>query len=265
MRYCITCGNKLLDGDIYCGHCGAAVPDWLREVPGDDGDLPNEAPKSAPRGVKQPSEPNQPRGKSDDNKREAEEKHKGALKCPACGEILSPYENACPSCGFKLKEASEGAIGRLYQTISSIEEKRPKKEKTASTDISPTDKKIASAIKSFPIPSEKEDLIEFLSVANSNIDPYTDVHDVSKISESERLISKAWKSQFDQAYSKAERLFGNTRDFEQFKLMKESKEKELEDRQKANIAFKAILVVSWIALFLGLLGIPSALRACGAN
>ena len=162
MRYCITCGNKLVDGDIYCGHCGAAVPDWLRKAPSDDEGLPNETPKSAPYGAKQPSEPNQLRGRSDENKQEAEEKHKGPLKCPACGELLSPYENTCPSCGYKLKEASEGAIGRLYQTISSIEEKRPKKEKTASTDISPTDKKIASAIKSFPIPSEKEDLIEFL-------------------------------------------------------------------------------------------------------
>lgn len=159
------------------------------------------------------------------------------------------------------KEPSDGSIKPSARLKRSVQ----RRKKPQSTDISPTDKKIASAIKSFPIPSEKEDLIEFLSVANSNIDPYTDVHDVSKISESERLISKAWKSQFDQAYSKAEHLFGNTRDFEQFKLMKESKEKELEDRQKANIAFKAILVVSWIALFLGLLGIPSALRACGAN
>lgn len=263
MRYCIACGNKLLDGDIYCGHCGAAVPDWLREAPDDDEGSPSEAQKSVPHSAKQPSEPNQPRGKSDENKREAEEKHKGALKCPACGEFLSPYENTCPSCGFKLKDASEGAIERLYQTINSIEEKRPKKEKTASTDISPTDKKIASAIKSFPIPSEKEDLIEFLSVANSNIDPYTDVHDVSKISESERLISKAWKSQFDQAYAKAERLFGTTREFEQFKLMKDSKEKELEDCKKSVAISSAIPVIISITLILGLWGALFALRACG--
>lgn len=265
MRYCITCGNILLDGDIYCGHCGAAVPEWMRKITGEEESLPYEAQKSVPHSAKQSSEPNQPQHKSDNNKQEAEERHKGPLKCPACGELLSPHENTCPSCGYKLKEASEGAIGRLYQTINSIEEKRPKKEKATSTDISPTDKKIASAIKSFPIPSEKEDLIEFLSVANSNIDPYTDVHDASKITESERLISKAWKSQFDQAYAKAERLFGNTRDFEQFKVMRGSKEKELQDREKTAAISTAIPFIVSIALSLGSLGVLFALRACGAD
>lgn len=265
MRYCITCGNKLLDGDIYCGHCGTAVPGWLRKTPGEEVDLPNEAQGSVPHSAKQSSESNRPQYKSDNNKQEADETHKGPLKCPACGELLSPHENTCPSCGYKLKEASEGAIGQLYQTINSIEEKRPKKEKTAPTDISPTDKKIASAIKSFPIPSEKEDLIEFLSIANSNIDPYTDVHDISKISESERLISKAWKSQFDQAYAKAERIFGNTRDFEQFKLMRDSKEKELEGREKSAAISTAIPFIISIALFLSSLGVLFALRACGAD
>lgn len=159
MRYCITCGNKLLDGDIYCGHCGAAVPDWLREAPGDNGGLPNEAPKSAPHGVKQPSEPNQPRGKSDENKQEAEEKHKGPLKCPACGELLSPHENTCPSCGYKLKEASEGAIGRLYQTINSIEEKRPKKEKPHRQTSVQLTRRLQVQSNRFPSPLKKRILL----------------------------------------------------------------------------------------------------------
>lgn len=159
MRYCITCGNKLLDGDIYCGHCGAAVPDWLREAPGDDEGLPNEVHNSIPHSAKQLSGPNQPRGKSDKNKQEAEEKHKGPLKCPACGELLSPYENTCPSCGYKLKEASEGAIGRLYQTISSIEEKRPKKEKPRRQTLVPPTRRLQVQSNRFPSPPKKRILL----------------------------------------------------------------------------------------------------------
>ena len=47
--------------------------------------------------------------------------------------------------------------------------------------------------------------------------------------------------------------------------MKESKEKELEDRKKTAAIITSIPLIISIALFMGLLAVLFALRACGAD
>lgn len=114
MRYCIACGNKLLDGDIYCGHCGAAVPDWLREAPDDDEGSPSEAQKSVPHSAKQPSEPNQPRAsltKINGKQRRNIKEHSNARHAASSSRPMrTRVRHAASNSKMLPKELSNGSI-----------------------------------------------------------------------------------------------------------------------------------------------------------
>ena len=66
-------------------------------------------------------------------------------KCPFCGEILPSNVGRCPTCGHEIR-------GR--EVLNSI------KELTSKLDATDDDIKKIEIIKTFPIPSNKEDIME---------------------------------------------------------------------------------------------------------
>lgn len=103
------------------------------------------------------------------------------FKCPCCGEIMQSFTGACPVCGYELRgskvaESVDDFVKKLSAAYSSSQR--------------------SLLIRNFPIPNVKEDLIEFLILASTNIS-----------NESNTEIFDAWVVKFEQCYQKAKLMF----------------------------------------------------------
>ena len=129
------------------------------------------------------------------------------IKCPSCGETLQSMLAVCPICGYEIR-------GR--KTINSMQDFT-----NAMANCSFEEQKVA-LIKSFPVPSDKEDIFEFMIMAVSNAK--NDMRDYPE-------LAKAWMTKIDQCYDKAELLFENDSDFTKIQRLKE----KAYDYEKTNI------------------------------
>lgn len=108
-------------------------------------------------------------------------------KCPHCGEVLNSFVAVCPSCGYEL---------RGKQATDSVKEFYSDLRKAQTTNAKD------HLIRNYPIPNAKEDILEFMILASSNI-----------VGEDDRDIYEAWIAKFEQAYQKAELLFSQDKEF----------------------------------------------------
>lgn len=272
MPFCGKCGQEVEFGNVFCGSCGAMLPlsnvvadfdededaledeEVLEEEGLDDEEASEEGELGEEEDLKEEIDMDEElvsapgpddKGKPDSDVEE-KIKDKGAQdtrrdpqetrvrRCPACGEIVGEYAYTCESCGFELRRSSDGSIAELYRKLEEIENSRPKSKKEDDSGNTPTDKKLASAIRNFPIPNTKEDLIEFLVMANAN--SRWDDRDAE-----EEAVPCAWRSKFDQAYTKAELLFGQDASFERFqKIKSQAKASEREGVRKNFLAWVGV-------------------------
>lgn len=107
-------------------------------------------------------------------------------KCSNCGEILNSFEMICTSCGYELRGKKAAYSVQLFYN-----------ELSRTIDL----KKKDSMIRNFPIPNTKEDVLEFLILASSNV-----------IGEDDKDIFEAWIAKFEQVHKKAQLLFKNEKD-----------------------------------------------------
>lgn len=190
MACCPNCGSKLVDGDVFCGNCGKRIEASAAPCEPVFSQAPTEESKS-------PTKETKPKS--------------GITRCPACGEIVDKNAVICPSCGFGIRDVADGSIALLSQKLDLIESKRPHKRKKDENDtISATDERKISLIRSWPIPTNKDDLIEFAAMASGNCVAPPNDH---MYRTAEDALADAWRSKFDQAYAKAEHLFGTSEDF----------------------------------------------------
>ena len=176
MAYCSNCGSRLADGVKFCSECGAKV------------DATSSATNERRRIV-----------------------YDGEIhKCPNCGDIIDAFELKCESCGYELRGSKGSSSARELMTkLEEIERTRPIQTRnfadvvTSYHKISETDNRKISTIRNFAIPNTKEDLLEFLFLAYSNIDIYR-YDNYSSLSASDRALSDAWHAKFLHAYEKAQ-------------------------------------------------------------
>ena len=219
MPYCPNCGTKLVDGDVFCGNCGKRIEAAAAPCEPVFSKAPTEERES-------PTKETKPKS--------------GITRCPACGEIVDKNAVICPSCGFGIRDVADGSIALLSQKLDLIESKRPQNRNSDSHTTTATDERKISLIRSWPIPTNKDDLIEFAAMASGNcIAPPNDY----MYRTAEDALADAWRSKFDQAYAKAEHLFG---DSENFALLKELKT----DIQKRAFISRLRAWGPWIALIL---------------
>lgn len=130
------------------------------------------------------------------------------IQCPGCGSNLSSFETKCPSCGREIRNTdSISSVKRLENMLIQIEEKRQPTPKAGflsdAIPINPTDKQKAGCIEAFVIPTTREDIVEFMILASSNIDAKAIGTDGSNVERGSYLVIKSWYSKFEQAYQKA--------------------------------------------------------------
>lgn len=104
-------------------------------------------------------------------------------KCPSCGEVLESFSMKCSACGYEIRDTTTSKA--IKQFASKLEQVGSDKEK-------------ANIIRNFPVPNTKEDIIEFMILATSNIG-----EDLSGD------ISDAWYSKIEQTYKKANLVLKN--------------------------------------------------------
>ncbi|MCD7950509.1 MAG: zinc ribbon domain-containing protein [Erysipelotrichaceae bacterium] len=201
MKTCKYCGNLVDDNDRFCKYCGNSLIE------------------------------------SNDNKRK--NVYEGDIhKCPNCGAIIESFESFCPECGFEFRNSKpSNAVKEFELKLEAIESTRePVRTKkslfsriTSDNKITSTDEKKISLIKSFSVPNTKEDIIEFMTLALSNVDATMYEPGMEDKNPSQHAISDAWKSKSDQVYLKAEILFGDDYEFQRIQNMYAKKIKKLKD------------------------------------
>ena len=141
-------------------------------------------------------------------------------KCPNCGEIMSSFIANCPVCGYELRDSlANNSVQQLYQEINN----------TLSVDQK------TSIIRNFPIPNDKENILEFMILASSNISGETD-----------KNLFEAWIAKFEQAYQKAKLSLSNDSAFSQIEEIYENTEKSI---TRGKITYTTSATKSTIANF----------------
>ena len=265
MPFCTRCGTRLSDGASFCGECGARVPVPSVSDEPIEGEvvLDEEAGGVEEDGEDVEVEDGEDKGEVDGDESTSEwepsssstyksEAGVGNVKhCPACGEIVGLNDFVCGACGFELKRVTDGSISDLYKKLEAIESQRPENEKVDLLrdrfGAKRTDALKANAIRYFPIPNTKEDLLEFLVMANANCkkDPgnATDV------------VSEAWKSKLDQAYDKAEILFADDANLDRIReLRARGTQEERSKERKETLGLVGACVFSLLVLLITIFG-----------
>lgn len=249
MMFCPYCGTKLDDGARFCKNCGEAV-----------------------------SGNNQGTGKSQQeeplggNPTARKTVYEGYIhKCPGCGEVLEAFTTTCPSCGHEIRDAkSSTSVRELALKLESIsaqkmpafEEKKSVMKMIFGKDFKEEDEaeealkrfesqkhqEMASLIVNFSVPNTKEDILEFMILAASNIDVRHGVDDD---------VTKAWIVKLDQVYQKAKISMGRHPDFAQIEIIYNQKKQELKKRKFRGFLIGAGCVAGWFFL-MGLLWNPAA-------
>lgn len=165
----------------------------------------------------------------EENGNQRKQQYAGEIrKCPKCGCELPSFTAICPSCGFELYNTRvSNAVQKLANDIAKISHSREALEDESSISI--IDKTIANIIRNFPIPNNREDIIEFMILASSNIDENI-FYDSSQ-----KEITTAWIAKFEQAYQKAQFTLKDNPDFQQIKSIYDKKKKEIR-KSKAKFA-----------------------------
>jgi len=95
-------------------------------------------------------------------------------KCPSCGSIVESFTVKCPDCGYEFSGvAANNSIEKLFKLLNDAESERTEKSAMQSFiseafDLGGLDKvgkKKKEIISNFPIPTTREDMLEFLSLA----------------------------------------------------------------------------------------------------
>lgn len=131
------------------------------------------------------------------------EKYGDVRKCPSCGAIVESFTTRCPDCGHEFSNI--GTVSSFNLLSSKLEALENQKKGTlwgAIKDES-IDKQKVSLINGFPVPTTKEDILEFVSMAAPLAKPATKLMFFSGLDVQQYSIAKAWKSKCEQVIMKA--------------------------------------------------------------
>ena len=141
-------------------------------------------------------------------------------KCPRCGEIVDAFQSRCPTCLHELRDTSSSdSINKL----------------AADLQMTFNEGKKIQIVRTSPVPNSKEDIFEFMFMAESNFDEKKYAENRDKES-----LDAAWLAKIEQCYNKARMTLKNQSDLEPIEELynraKQKAAKAESDRQ-----FRAVL------------------------
>lgn len=249
-KFCVNCGERLKEGAKFCFGCGSPI----------------EMKKATSNNIEAAKSEKEQDSVVDTEKEEelTERKtvYEGKIhKCPSCGEVLGSFQVKCPSCGHEIRDAKNAySVREFAAKLEEIERGRDKKgfglKKMLQnqTEVTDVDQRKISLIRSYVIPNTKEDLLEFLVLASSNINLHR-YNDFEQTSVSEKAVSDAWEAKFEQAYEKAKLSFGETEEFKKIHAIYEKKSGEIQKSKKNKVRIWIGIIGGIVALYIVLFGI----------
>ena len=134
------------------------------------------------------------------------------FKCPFCGGNLPSNASACPHCGSEIRgREAVTSVKDFFDSLKNID----------------SDSKKMDLIKTYPIPNNKEDIVEFMLMASSNFDAQHYVRDRDNDS-----INSAWLVKIEQSYNKGKLLFVAQSDITPIENIYQSIQKKIKDSKK---------------------------------
>jgi len=235
MAFCTNCGKKIRPYDKFCPNCGkptsqASFDDQLH-------------------GTRQPLNLEQ------ETTGQRKQVFEGSVhKCPNCGEVIEAFTLRCPSCGLEFRDAqAPSAVREFARKLEEIESHRKEKGVASSVmdalgivHLDSADEQKISLIRSFSVPNTKEDVLEFLILASSNINETIYKGDMKS---SERSVSDAWMAKAQQVYYKAQMTFADDPEFSAIKDVYEKKMKAV----NWNKTYMLRVVIGMIALMVAMI------------
>ena len=246
MAFCSRCGKRLDEGAAFCSGCGAPI-----------------------------STENDLGGRK--------EVWEGSVhKCSNCGHAVGAFDLYCPACGIELrdKDASR-SVSELFEKLEAIDsessrgsnggsffsktsrrggDNHPKgflanlfssfsgavEQASARNDI---DQRKINLIKMYPIPNTVEDILEFVILASSNVDPKA--YSPGSTAALGKPLSDAWLSKCEQAIRKAEVTFkGSTLIVDMKEMLNEVQDNISRARKKGAALLVLELIGPWILILL---------------
>jgi len=202
MAYCTNCGSFVEDGAKFCGKCGAKMT------------------------AQSASDTNAQQKKIRGSQRETV--YEGEIhKCPNCGATLAAFVKSCPECGYELRGAastySVQEFSRKYASATSNSQK-------------------IDLIRTFVIPNTKEDILEFIILASSNINASSYSRDNVVVSGgiSQQDITDAWMAKFEQAHQKANLMLTDDPYLDKINKLYVDKKKELGNAKTVSVGKKIL-------------------------
>jgi hypothetical protein len=168
-------------------------------------------------------------------------------KCPNCGELLKSFVTTCPACGLELRgTTATSAVREFAFKLEAIEARRESNKLFRKTTISKTDEQKINLIRNFSVPNTKEDILEFMILATSNVD--ASVYGMIETDDAgAKALTDAWISKVKQVYSKAKSSYDTDPDFQKIQELYTSCYAEIRSQKKKKI-MKYFLLIGWIPL-----------------
>ena len=238
MAYCVNCGTEIVSNAKFCQKCG------------------------------------HPTGTQNDTSTRKQEFAGKIYKCPNCGEVLKAFEINCPVCGHELRGTkASSAVKEFALKLEAIESRREYEKPRglfaaaeAQQRVSKTDEQKISLIKNFSVPNSKEDMLEFMILATSNMNMNAYDSANTATTKAEKEINAAWFSKVQQVYEKAKRSYSTDDVFAEIKELYDQCNININKAKKKGI-LKWILLLGWIPILFvvvfGILGVtePKAEKA----
>ena len=247
-QFCPYCGAKLDVGARFCKNCGEAIHSDAQENHGTS-----------------------KKQTYDGNPTERKTIYEGYIhKCPNCGEVMGSFLTICPACGYEIRDVRSASSVREFaiklenisaQKMTSFKEQTSVMKIIFGKDFKEGDEanealarfesqknqEKASLIINFAVPNSKEDIMEFMILAASNIDVKKSIDDD---------VTKAWISKLDQVYQRAEISMSKQPDFQQIKAIYDQKKQEIKNKKLKRVLIGVGCVAGWF-LLIGLLWNPA--------
>lgn len=237
IQFCPYCATKLDNGAHFCKNCGKPVSISAQGTPSP---------------------------KYEEKIYERENVYDGQIhKCPNCGEVLESFASNCPACGIELRGAkASGSVREFALKLEAIEAQRKYEKSFGVFDllfqmyrISKTDEQKISLIKNFSVPNTKEDILEFMILATSNID--MSVYDSPSSGDAAaKAKNEAWNAKIKQVYAKAKSTYRSDPDFFKIQELYDSCYADIA-KHKRNGFIKPAVLFGLLLLFFALLLIPA--------
>ena len=232
MAYCTNCGTELVTNGKFCQKCG------------------------------------NPTGVREEGATRKQEFAGKIYKCPSCGEVLKAFEINCPACGYELRGTkASSAIKEFALKLEAIESRREYEKArgifATSADMimmSKTDKQKISLINSFVVPNSKEDMLEFMILATSNINMRAFELSNTSVSKSDKELNNAWLSKVQQVFEKARRSYSTDDVFADIEALYNKCNLEISKSKRKGI-IKIILLFGWFYVLVGVVLLWAAIFA----